>query len=75
MSEDHIEQPADASVTTPPAMNPAPAAPAPAVSNSNVQRQRATQLAQALRQELQRAVLGQDAVIDVPAPEVLEPTV
>lgn len=64
MSEDHIEQPADASVTTPPAMNPAPAAPAPAVSNSNVQRQRATQLAQALRQELQRAVLGQDAVID-----------
>ncbi len=64
MSEDHIEQPADASATTPPVMSPAPAAATAAVSTNNVQRQRATQLAQALRQELQRAVLGQDAVID-----------
>ena len=58
MSEDRIEQPSDASAAIPVA----PAA--PAASPANVQRQRASQLAQALRQELQRAVLGQDAVID-----------
>ena len=58
MSEDRIEQPSDASAAI-------PVAPAtPAASTANVQRQRASQLAQALRQELQRAVLGQDAVID-----------
>ena len=36
----------------------------PAASQPPSQRQRASQLAQALRQELQRAVIGQDAVID-----------
>lgn len=34
------------------------------VSNPSQQRQRASQLAQALRDELQKAVIGQDAVID-----------
>ena len=58
MSEDRIEPPSDASAAIPVA----PAA--PAASPANAQRQRASQLAQALRQELQRAVLGQDAVID-----------
>ncbi|WP_411860962.1 AAA family ATPase [Pseudomonas sp. PDM13] len=42
---------------------PAPAAPA-APSAASSQRQRASQLAQALRQELQKAVVGQTAVID-----------
>ena len=41
----------------------APAA-APAASNIAQQRQRASQLAQGLRQELQKAVIGQTAVID-----------
>ncbi|WP_236232870.1 AAA family ATPase [Pseudomonas tohonis] len=41
----------------------APAAPA-APSAASSQRQRASQLAQALRQELQKAVVGQTAVID-----------
>ncbi|AYC34113.1 MoxR family ATPase [Pseudomonas cavernae] len=38
--------------------------PASPASNPAVQRQRASQLAQALRQELQKAVIGQTAVID-----------
>jgi len=41
-----------------------PPAPAPAAPPANAQRQRATQLAQALRQELQKALIGQTAVID-----------
>ncbi len=41
-----------------------PPAPAPAAPPANSQRQRATQLAQALRQELQKALIGQTAVID-----------
>ncbi|GLK91809.1 AAA family ATPase [Pseudomonas turukhanskensis] len=41
-----------------------PPAPAPAAAPANSQRQRATQLAQALRQELQKALIGQTAVID-----------
>ena len=62
---------ADSADTTRPA---APAAPAPApaaqaaptaaVSAGNAQRQRASQLAQALRLELKKAVVGQNAVID-----------
>ncbi|PHN17626.1 AAA family ATPase [Pseudomonas sp. ICMP 561] len=40
------------------------ATPAPAASNQAQQRQRASQLAQALRKELQKAVIGQNAVID-----------
>ena len=48
-------------LTPPPA--PAPA-PAPAPNPAAVQRQRASQLAQALRQELQKALIGQGAVID-----------
>ncbi|SDT96143.1 MoxR-like ATPase [Pseudomonas pohangensis] len=43
-------------------MSDQPAAPAPNQSNTN--RQRATQLAQALRGELQKAVIGQNAVIE-----------
>jgi MoxR-like ATPase len=47
------------------ALTPPPApAPAPAAPPANSQRQRATQLAQALRQELQKALIGQTAVID-----------
>jgi MoxR-like ATPase len=47
------------------ALTPPPApAPAPAAAPANSQRQRATQLAQALRQELQKALIGQTAVID-----------
>ena len=42
----------------------AQAAPAAAVSAGNAQRQRASQLAQALRLELKKAVVGQNAVID-----------
>lgn len=48
-------------LTPPPA--PAPAA-APVPNPAAVQRQRASQLAQALRQELQKALIGQGAVID-----------
>jgi MoxR-like ATPase len=40
------------------------AAPAAAAASPNVQRQRASQLAQALRTELQKALIGQTAVID-----------
>jgi MoxR-like ATPase len=42
----------------------APAAPAAAVANPNAQRQRASKMAQALRAELQKALIGQTAVID-----------
>ncbi|SDG49409.1 MoxR-like ATPase [Pseudomonas benzenivorans] len=42
----------------------APPAPAQAAANPAVQRQRASQLAQALRLELQKALIGQSAVID-----------
>jgi MoxR-like ATPase len=42
----------------------APATPAAAAANPNAQRQRASQLAQALRAELQKALIGQTAVID-----------
>ena len=58
MSEDRIEQPADVSAAIPVA----PAA--PAANPANVQRQRASQLAQALRVELGKALIGQQAVID-----------
>jgi len=45
--------------------NPAVAAPAPTpAANPTAQRQRASQLAQALRLELQKALIGQGAVID-----------
>jgi MoxR-like ATPase len=66
--------PAADEVQTPPASEPAPepappseapvppAAPAPSAASS--QRQRASQLAQALRSELQKALIGQEAVID-----------
>lgn len=47
-----------------PVAAPAPAAPAAAAANPNAQRQRASQLAQALRAELQKALIGQTAVID-----------
>ena len=47
---------------TPEQANSAPAS--PAAPNAAYQRQRASQLAQALRQELQKAVIGQQAVID-----------
>ncbi|HUE90476.1 MoxR family ATPase [Pseudomonas sp.] len=46
------------------AVPPAAAAPAAAAANPNLQRQRASQLAQALRGELQKALIGQTAVID-----------
>jgi MoxR-like ATPase len=42
----------------------APAAPAATVANPNAQRQRASKMAQALRAELQKALIGQTAVID-----------
>jgi MoxR-like ATPase len=42
----------------------APAAPAAAVANPHAQRQRASKMAQALRAELQKALIGQTAVID-----------
>ncbi|TBU96335.1 AAA family ATPase [Phytopseudomonas dryadis] len=59
MSEHTPDQPS--SPTTPPA---SAATAAPTASNIAVQRQRASQLAQALRQELQKAVVGQGAVIE-----------
>ncbi|MDP3979492.1 MAG: MoxR family ATPase [Pseudomonas sp.] len=49
---------------TPEQLSPAAAAPAPAPSNPAQQRQRASQLAQALRQELHKALIGQNAVVD-----------
>ena len=42
----------------------APGSPASPAANPSAQRQRASQLAQALRSELQKAVVGQPAVID-----------
>ncbi|HSC84019.1 MAG TPA: MoxR family ATPase [Pseudomonas sp.] len=62
MSELPPEQPS----TSPEAPAPAPVAPAPApVAAPQVsQRQRASQMLQALRAELQKAVIGQTAVID-----------
>ncbi len=65
MSE-HTAEPTPSHDDTAPAVAavpPAANATTPASAPSS-QRQRASQLAQALRQELQRAVLGQDAVID-----------
>ncbi len=59
MSEQTPEQPTTETLSRA-AANPTPT---PAVSLA-VQRQRASQLAQALRQELQKAVIGQSAVID-----------
>ncbi|MNQ51434.1 ATPase family [compost metagenome] len=47
---------------TPEPLSPPAAAPAP--SNPAQQRQRASQLAQALRQELHKALIGQNAVVD-----------
>ena len=59
MSEHTPDQPSS------PISEPAsPANAAPAASNIAQQRQRASQLAQALRLELQKAVIGQTAVID-----------
>ena len=56
----------EAAATETPVPAPAPAAPAAAAAaaNPNAQRQRASQLAQALRAELQKALIGQTAVID-----------
>jgi MoxR-like ATPase len=64
MSEPTPEQPSNAALT--PDTLAAATAPAPpqAAVNPNVQRQRASQLAQALRLELQKALIGQKAVID-----------
>ncbi len=59
MSENTPDQPS--SPISEPAAAPAPA---PTASNIAQQRQRASQLAQGLRQELQKAVIGQTAVID-----------
>ncbi|KIP90485.1 MULTISPECIES: MoxR family ATPase [Pseudomonas] len=58
MSEHTPDQPSS------PISEPASTTAAPAASNIAQQRQRASQLAQALRQELQKAVIGQTAVID-----------
>jgi MoxR-like ATPase len=56
---------AETAATEAPAAAPAPApAPTAAAANPNAQRQRASQLAQALRTELQKALIGQTAVID-----------
>jgi MoxR-like ATPase len=70
MSEITAEQPESAiepaAVTTEPATETPTETPAPAAAaaNPNAQRQRASQLAQALRVELQKALIGQTAVID-----------
>jgi MoxR-like ATPase len=50
--------------SSPAAEPPAAAAPVPAPSNPAQQRQRASQLAQALRLELHKALIGQNAVVD-----------
>jgi len=56
---------AETAATEAPAAAPAPApAPTATAVNPNAQRQRASQLAQALRAELQKALVGQTAVID-----------
>ncbi|MEX6501782.1 AAA family ATPase [Pseudomonas zhanjiangensis] len=61
MSEYTPEQPSSPTAAAPTAA----ATPAAATTtNPNQQRQRASQLAQALRQELQKALIGQNAVID-----------
>jgi len=49
---------------TPEQLSPAAAVPEQAPSNPTPQRQRASQLAQALRQELHKALIGQNAVVD-----------
>jgi MoxR-like ATPase len=49
---------------TPEQLSPAAAVPEQAPSGSTPQRQRASQLAQALRQELHKALIGQNAVVD-----------
>jgi MoxR-like ATPase len=59
-----VDSGAQPSPVAPSASAPATPAAATPAANPNVQRQRASQLAQALRQELQRAVIGQNAVID-----------
>ncbi|KAB0551220.1 MoxR family ATPase [Pseudomonas argentinensis] len=59
MSEHTPDQP-----SSPISEEPTAPAAAPAASNIAQQRQRASQLAQGLRQELQKAVIGQTAVID-----------
>ncbi len=56
MSEYTPEQPSTLAIASP--------TPAAAPANPAVQRQRASQLAQALRLELQKALIGQSAVID-----------
>ncbi|VXB72593.1 conserved hypothetical protein [Pseudomonas sp. 8AS] len=61
MSEHTPDQPTASPAPAAPVATPAPAA---AASNPASQRQRATQMLQALRLELQKAVVGQHAVID-----------
>ncbi|WP_256354961.1 MoxR family ATPase [Pseudomonas sp. sia0905] len=63
MSENTPDQPSSPISESTAAPAAAPAA-APSASNIAQQRQRASQLAQGLRQELQKAVIGQTAVID-----------
>jgi MoxR-like ATPase len=63
MSEPTPEQPSSATLA-PETVASATATTPQAAVNPNVQRQRASQLAQALRLELQKAVIGQTAVID-----------
>ncbi|MDP3816419.1 MoxR family ATPase [Pseudomonas sp.] len=70
MSEQILEQPVSTALepaSATPAIAPIVAevpTPAPSAANPNNQRQRASQLAQALRAELQKALIGQTAVID-----------
>ncbi|WP_439886213.1 AAA family ATPase [Pseudomonas sp. MBLB4123] len=61
MSENSPEQPSSPVATATPVPAPAPSA---APANPAQQRQRASQLAQALRLELQKALIGQTEVID-----------
>ncbi|EGH09027.1 hypothetical protein Pgy4_07079, partial [Pseudomonas savastanoi pv. glycinea str. race 4] len=60
------DQTPETSGSTGPFIEPAiePASPTSAASTQLQQRQRARQLAQALRNELQKAVIGQNAVIE-----------
>ena len=64
MSEPTPEQPSSAALTPDTLAAATATAPSQAAVNPNVQRQRASQLAQALRLELQKAVIGQKVVID-----------
>jgi MoxR-like ATPase len=64
MSEPTPEQPSSAALTPDTLAAATATAPSQAAVNPNVQRQRASQLAQALRLELQKALIGQKAVID-----------